>query len=115
MPRPSLESVNMSLAGWKDRINSNFQKLYGAPYPWGIMTQTVPGIFDQDPRLFDQCVGVFGQLLYVSDGTAWVETDHEILDFIPDLNPGSAVLGDVLGAFNSLVGDLRTKSWIASS
>jgi len=115
MARPVLDSVDMRLSGWKDKINDNFEKLYGAPFPFPVLTQAVPGIFDQDARLFDQCIGVFGEILYVSDGVNWIETDHENLDFIADLNPGTATLNDVLVAYNGLLVDLRAKGWIASS
>jgi hypothetical protein len=108
MPRPALETVDMTQSDWYVTLNLNFQKLFEAPYP---IFQSV-GTISADARLFEDCITVLDGTLYISDGTSWNPLPFEVLDFIPALTPGVSTIEDIKTAFNLLLADLQLKKWM---
>ena len=69
--------------------------------------------FDEDARLFKDCVGVYSGDLYVSDGAAWNRIPADVLENIVALDTGTATLQEIQDAYNALLADLQVKGWMA--
>jgi len=69
--------------------------------------------FEDDARLFKDCVGVYSGILYVSDGSAWIPISTEVLENIVALDTGTATLQEIQDAYNALLADLQVKGWMA--
>lgn len=65
-----------------------------------------------DARLFQNCIGVYDGILYVSNGTSWNRAPQALLSILADLVPGVATIQDIQDAFNALLADMRTKNWL---
>ena len=115
MSRPTLEALNSSEAGWLARLNDNFEKIFDAPFPMVLHADVGALTSASNPKLFKDCfalVGASGSArLYSSDGTTWTEY-LEQLDNIADLNPGTAILSDIVTAYNDLLADMILKEWM---
>ena len=98
----------MTEASWYARINSNFQKLFEAPFP---LFQSI-GSITADARLYNECLTAFNGDLYASNGTSWVKVPFAQLTFIAQLNTGTATVADIKNAYNALLADFRAKNWM---
>lgn len=115
MSRPSTVPIDVQNANWVSRLNSNFQKMFDLPFAIFFPADTTE-LNTYHPGLYAGCLAVVqtDYRLYKSNGTSWVKYDT-VLNYIADLNTGSAILADVRNAYNSLLGDMRTKGMMATS
>ena len=115
MARPTLETLNSSEAGWLARLNDNFEKIFDAPIPLVLHANVGALTSASDPKLFKDCfalVGASGSArLYSSDGTTWTEYLEQLAN-IADLNPGTAILSDIVTAYNNLINDMQAKGYM---
>lgn len=112
MSRPSSVSVNRTVTGWVATLNSLFSKWTDGPAPFYVSASTVDLAADFPPVLYSGCFAIVGDDLYQSDGTSWLEFKRQPLTNKSALDPGTAVLLDVVVVFNQIVADMRTKGWM---
>lgn len=70
-------------------------------------------VFDQDARVFQNCIGVYEGALYYSNGTSWNLLPYEVLDNIAALDTGTATVTTIKDAYNALLADMQLKGWMA--
>lgn len=108
MSRPMLSTISRSDTDWLDRLNSNFEKLFDAPFPLNLEGSELAS-------KYDSCLSIdSSQRLKVSNGTVWKEI-REQLTPIADLNATTSTLSDLITAINNLLGDMKSKGWMAPS
>lgn len=115
MSRPVIVSIDTQSSGWVSRLNSNFQKTFDLPFPICFPAdETALGTYH--PGLYAGCLAVLQSdyRIYKSNGTAWQLYDIK-LNYIANLNTGTCTLADVKNAYNSLLGDMRSKGMMAAS
>ena len=93
---------------WRHGIESQLP----VAHPYKSAAPTTGSSIDQDARLFDACLGVLDEVLYLSDGTNWNQLDFGLLNYIADLDTGTATLNDVKTAYNNLLADMQSKNWM---
>ena len=107
MSRPTLVAIDREDTDWLTNLEANLAKLLDTPLP--ILKETVVGNLP-NAKLYNDCFALVNDVLYQSNGTSWVTKQ---LDFIADLDTGTAVLGDIVTAYNDLLADLQLKGWMA--
>lgn len=115
MSRPSLVAIDVQNTGWVSRLNANFQKCLDYPFPICFPAdETALDTFN--PGLYAGCLAVLQSdyRIYKSNGTSW-EIYDTILDYIADLDTGTATLADVRNAYNALLSDMQNKGLMATS
>ena len=112
MSRPILEALASSTSGWVDRLNANFSKCIDTPFPMGLFADTATLDAAYNAKKYKDCFALVSSVLYISDGTSWVPY-REPLDFVSDLDTGTATVADVKNAYNALSADLQLKGYMA--
>ena len=107
MSRPALSDIDRTDSGWLTKVNANFEKLLDAPFP---MDQEASTGALPNAKLYKDCYVLVGDVLYQSDGTSW---GTKQLNFIADLDTGTATVSDIKTAYNNLLADLQAKGWMA--
>lgn len=114
-PAPHNRSLNSSSTGWVSRLNENFSECLDEPFPMAMYADVTALGTAADARLYSGCralVGSSGSVVeYTSDGTNWVPA-RTPLNFIADLDTGTATVADVRTAYNGLLADAQAKGWM---
>ncbi|TRZ51609.1 MAG: hypothetical protein D4S01_04430, partial [Dehalococcoidia bacterium] len=87
MSRPTIQPIDRSDVDWLTNLTANFSILFDGPFP----IEDDPTVFNA--KLYKDCWGVSSGQLYFSDGITWYAKQ---LDNIPDLNPATALLSDIV-------------------
>jgi hypothetical protein len=115
MARPEADELDVTKAGWVATLNSNFELVLDAPFPIYLAADkaTLDAI---TPGLYVNCFALVAtdSRLYISDGTSWNLYDAK-LDFMANLNTGTATLNDIKTAYNDLIADMKAKGMMATS
>ena len=100
MSRPTLDLISREDPDWLTKLNANLVLLFDGPLP----VCDNPTAFNA--KKYEDCFGVLSGVLYKSDGTSWINSQ---LTNIPDLNPTTAILSDIVTAYNTLLADMQAK------
>jgi len=115
MARPSLVDIDVTKTGWVADLNTNFEIILDGPFPIYLAADkaTLDAI---TPGLYVNCFALVAtdSRLYLSDGTSWNLYDTK-LDFMANLNTGTATLNDIKTAYNDLIADMKAKGMMATS
>ena len=115
MSRPTITEMDVTKTGWVATLNTNFGKVLDAPFPIYLAADkaTLDAI---TPALYVNCIAIVAtdSRIYISDGSSWNLYDSK-LDFVANLNPGSATLNDIKDAYNALIADMKAKGMMATS
>lgn len=112
MSRPVQEALDSTSADWVTRLNSNFEKVLDAPVPFALFASVSALNSAHNPKLYTGCFALVGEDTYISDGTSW-ELYVKQLDYIADLDTGTATVEDVKNAYNALRIDLIAKGYMS--
>jgi hypothetical protein len=80
----------------------------------GFYTAQPVSLLQPAAKKFQNCIGVYEGILYWSDGVNWKQLDYGELDFVADLDTGTATLNDIKDAYNSLLADMQLKGWMST-
>ncbi len=111
MSRPARIDTDSEATGWVANINDNFEALTEAPLPLALYASSGALTSARNPKLYKDCFAMVGEVLYWSNGTTW-NSYREQLDYMADLNPGTATLSDIVDAYNDLIDDMQDKGWM---
>jgi hypothetical protein len=107
MSRPIPENIDRSDPLWPDKVNGNFNKVFGQPF--AMYNGSLTGF---NAAKYKNCLVLVGGVLYISDGSAWVPYRAQLTN-IASLNPATATLDDIKTAMNQLISDAISKGWMA--
>lgn len=108
----SMETISASDVLWWQKVNGNFEKIVDLPVPIKPYADIATLDAAKNPKLYKNCLSMIGGILHRSNGTA--SEPLRQLDFIADLDTGTATLPDIVSAYNSLLSDMRAKFVIAT-
>lgn len=115
MSRPTLTPTDSANPPWVAKMNQNFLECLDTPFPMALYADEAALIADANPKLYKECLALVGTVpncvLYYSDGTVWT-TFRARLDFVADLNTGTATVADIKNAYNALLADIQVKGWM---
>jgi hypothetical protein len=114
MPRPSFSTIDAFNSGWVSRLNANFTKVLGAPFPITISTSLTQLAIDYDPKLYQDCLAVITDedVLCISDGTSW---DRYMKQIPYQADSTASTISDAKDDLNTLLTSLRTYGWMDPS
>ena len=114
MSRPALVPVDPKTAGWVSRLNANFAKLLDTPFPIYLAADST-ALDANTAGLYTNCLAVLqtDYRIYRSNGTTW-ELYDAVLDYIADLDTGTATITTIKNAYNALLADMVAKGLMAA-
>lgn len=114
-PSPHTRALDASTAGWVSRMSENFSECMDEPFPMVLYADLTALDAAANAKLFTDCLSLVGASgsarLYTSDGTN-NEPYLSQLDFIADLDTGTATIADIRTAYNSLLTDMQAKGYM---
>lgn len=114
MTRPTFDQIIMTDSQWYSKINSNFAKIFEAPFPLFQLTGASP-TFNEKAALFQSCIAAYDAEILISTGSAWETTVPQQLLSLSDLDKDTASVSTVASAYNLLRQELISKGWMKSS
>jgi len=111
MARPEQIPVNSSQTGWVANLNDSFEQMLDAPFPMAAYANSTVLAADANALLYESTFAVVGHEMYKQTGVGW-DFYREQLDYMADLNPGTATLSDIVDAYNDLIDDMQDKGWM---